>query len=169
MRRNPAGALQFNFFSSPPLFPPSPSRSSKRACDNLRDKARPTLTPPFFAVRRESRNNWKKSQKYDAYITTAAIDGHLLYLARTRSEVRPHRDAVHDQTPDHLDDLDDGDHGRDRFHDLRHALERHEEEVHVHHGMHEIVRRGKPHSWSVLGRQGKPTEEHHRCVMVPLE
>mmetsp|Transcript_75600 Transcript_75600/g.219567 ORF Transcript_75600/g.219567 Transcript_75600/m.219567 type:complete len:278 (-) Transcript_75600:224-1057(-) len=98
-----------------------------------------------------------------------AVHCHGLDLAGSGAEVRPHSKAINNQAPHHLGNLDDCYDRRDRFHNLRQALEGHHEEVHVHDRMHEIVRAREPHPRCVLCGQGKPAEEHNRSVMVPLQ
>merc|ERR1719476_427451 len=78
------------------------------------------------------------------------VDRHSLDLARAPSEVRAHGDGVHDETPKHLGDLDDGDEGRDHLQHFLHRLEGHQTEVHVHDRVHEVVRHREPDTRSEI-------------------
>eukprot|EP00405_Crypthecodinium_cohnii_P017655 CAMPEP_0206446848 /NCGR_PEP_ID=MMETSP0324_2-20121206/16398_1 /ASSEMBLY_ACC=CAM_ASM_000836 /TAXON_ID=2866 /ORGANISM="Crypthecodinium cohnii, Strain Seligo" /LENGTH=132 /DNA_ID=CAMNT_0053915433 /DNA_START=313 /DNA_END=708 /DNA_ORIENTATION=- len=78
------------------------------------------------------------------------VDCHGLNLAVACREKSPDRDGVDDESPDHLGDLDDGDEGCDRLDDAGRSLEGHEEKVHVHDGVHEVVCGCEPQSRSVL-------------------
>jgi len=81
----------------------------------------------------------------------------------------PDRDGVDDESPDHLGDLDDGDEGCDGLDDAGRSLEGHEEKVHVHDGVHEVVSGREPEARGVLRSQCQPAEEHHGSVVVPLQ
>lgn len=97
------------------------------------------------------------------------VHRHRLNLASAGREEGPHCDAVHNQAPDHLRDLYYRDEWRDWLDDLRKAFESHEEEVHVHDGVDEVVRERKPQARRVLRRERKPAEQQDARMVVPLQ
>merc|ERR1712039_619970 len=68
------------------------------------------------------------------------VDRDSLDLTIARREVGADCDAVHDEAPDHLRDLDDRDERGNPLQDLLQGLELegHQAEVHVHHRVHEV-------------------------------
>mmetsp|Transcript_1729 Transcript_1729/g.3825 ORF Transcript_1729/g.3825 Transcript_1729/m.3825 type:complete len:283 (-) Transcript_1729:128-976(-) len=97
------------------------------------------------------------------------INGDALNLAIASCKVGADSDAVDDQTPNHLHDLNDSDHRSDRLHQFCRCGEGHQEEIHVHDRMDEVVGARKPQTWGVLSRESQPTEKHHCGVVVPLQ